>query len=253
MRPVVSRVLLALLVVLAGCSAGNLPETSGPTVTPAAVPVSPPPGLSETGVVNASRLVAGHVALLTNTTATRSTNRTVGYPNGTLVVENRTTWAGEEGRLVVVRTRHPGGPGGYARWQNGSHVVGWVESADRRQYYTLEASSTPFAGVDPLGDHLSAALTTQRGASVTPVDCGDDRCLEVAFSLDERLVWGDGYPATGPVRYRLTVTTDGLVRHLVVTWAARSGDRTVTVIERTTFRNVGSTNATAPNWAVDRI
>lgn len=253
MRGVVSRVLLAVVILLAGCSAGSPPQTNGATVTPAAVPVSPPAGLSDTSVTNASRLVAGHVALLTNTTATRITNRTVRYPNGTTVVENRTTWAGEEARLVVVRTSQSGDPDGYARWQNGSDVVGWVEDGDRRQYYTLGASSPPLAGVDPLGDHLLAALSTQRDATLTPTDCGEERCLAVEFTLSERLVWGDGYPATGPVRYRLTVTPAGLVRDVVVTWESRSGDRTVTVTERIAFRNVGSTSATAPEWAVDRL
>jgi len=252
MGRVAIRVLLAAMIVLAGCSVGGTHGTGGPTVTPAAVPASPPAGLSDTGVVNASALVAGHIASLSNTTATRVTNRTVKYPNGSVVVENRTTWSGPDARHVVVRTRRPGEEYGYARWQNATHVAGWVERDGRRQYYTLSASSAPSPGVDPMSEHLLAALSAQQGATVDAVECGTDRCLRVSFALDERLVWGDGYPATGPVRYRLTVTADGLVRAMVLTWTAERGDAVVTVRERVAFREVGATSVAPPEWVAER-
>ncbi|ELZ23203.1 hypothetical protein C475_16179 [Halosimplex carlsbadense 2-9-1] len=76
---------VALLVVLAGCSA-LAPGTDRPTVTPAPAPTdSPlPPGVESSGVTGASALAAAHAAALGNSSYTLVTNRTVRTANGSL-------------------------------------------------------------------------------------------------------------------------------------------------------------------------
>ncbi|WP_436911903.1 DUF7537 family lipoprotein [Halosimplex marinum] len=79
------RALVALLVVLAGCSALT-PGTDRPTVTPAPVPTdSPlPPGVEPSGVTDPAALANAHAAALGNRSYTLVTNRTVRAANGSL-------------------------------------------------------------------------------------------------------------------------------------------------------------------------
>jgi len=76
---------VALLVVLAGCSA-LVPGTDRPTVTPAPVPTdSPlPPGVEPSGVTDASAFAAAHGFALGNRSYTLVTNRTVRTADGSL-------------------------------------------------------------------------------------------------------------------------------------------------------------------------
>lgn len=81
------RALVALLVVLAGCSAlAPGPDANTETVTPAPVPTdSPlPPGVEPDGVTDASALAAAHAAALGTSSYTLVTNRTVRTANGSL-------------------------------------------------------------------------------------------------------------------------------------------------------------------------
>ncbi|WP_135363796.1 DUF7537 family lipoprotein [Halosimplex halophilum] len=79
------RALVAVLVVLAGCSA-LAPGTDRPTVTPAPVPTdSPlPPGVEPGGVTDPAALATAHGAALGNRSYTLVTNRTVRAANGSL-------------------------------------------------------------------------------------------------------------------------------------------------------------------------
>jgi hypothetical protein len=246
------RGLLVASVVLAGCGAvgPSGPPERDPTVTPATVPLTPPPGLSEEGVVNASALVAAHAGLLDATAATRVSNRTVRYPNGTLRTENRTTLSGPRARLVVVRNRTPGPEGAlaFARWQNDSLVVGWVEREGTRQYYRLSTGDAPRVGVDDDRAVLSAALGGAADPAVDAVECGEERCLRLTFRLASVADPRAELTATSPVRYELTVTTDGLVHERVATWSARVDGRSVTVRDRVAYRGVNGTTVGAPGW-----
>jgi hypothetical protein len=79
------RALVALLVVLAGCSALT-PGTDRPTVTSAPVPTDSglPPGVEPSSATDASALAAAHGAALGNSSYTLVTNRTVRDANGSL-------------------------------------------------------------------------------------------------------------------------------------------------------------------------
>lgn len=95
MRRTVGTVLIAVLVILAGCSGVFGGNGSGPTetLTPAAVPTDEPtptpvpqlaPGLTRQGIVDTDALVAAHVSFLQNRSFTSRSNMTVLAPNGTV-------------------------------------------------------------------------------------------------------------------------------------------------------------------------
>lgn len=99
MQRTLGAVLLAVLVVLAGCS-GVFGGSGEPTetVTPAPVPTDEPtptpvprlaPGLTGQGIENASALVAAHASFLRNQSFTRQSNSTGVTSNGSVLV--RTT------------------------------------------------------------------------------------------------------------------------------------------------------------------
>ncbi|QPV63357.1 hypothetical protein I7X12_01600 [Halosimplex litoreum] len=79
------RALVALLVVLAGCSA-FAPGTDRPTVTSAPVPTDSglAPGVEPNGMTDAAALAGAHAATLGNSSYTLVTNRTVRAANGSL-------------------------------------------------------------------------------------------------------------------------------------------------------------------------
>jgi hypothetical protein len=112
MRRALGMVLIAVLVVLAGCS-GVLGGGGGEpteTVTPAAVPTDEPtptpvprlaPGLTEQGIENASALVAAHASFLQTRSFTRHSNTTALASNGSaLLREVSTLHAGQKGEGV---------------------------------------------------------------------------------------------------------------------------------------------------------
>ncbi len=123
MRRALGVILIAVLVVLAGCSGvfGGGSEPSE-TVTPAAVPTDEPtptpaprlaPGITEQGIVSPRALVAAHQSFLQNRSFTRRSNSTALAANGSTVL--RTT-----GTLRV----GPPGEGLYSTTvRNGSYLA----------------------------------------------------------------------------------------------------------------------------------
>lgn len=102
MRRALGAVLIAVLVVLAGCS-GVLGGGGGEpteTVTPAAVPTDEPtptpvprlaPGITEQGIVNPRALVAAHRTFLQNRSFTKRSNSTALAANGSTVLQTTST------------------------------------------------------------------------------------------------------------------------------------------------------------------
>ena len=113
MQRVVGTILIAVLVVLAGCS-GVLGGSGEPTetLTPAAVPTDEPtptpvpqlaPGVTEQGIENGSALVAAHGSFLQNRSFTMRSNSTLLASNGSVLFrETGTLRAGPSGEGFYV-------------------------------------------------------------------------------------------------------------------------------------------------------
>jgi hypothetical protein len=103
MQRAVGTVLVAVLVVLAGCSGvfgGDGGGDDVETVTPAPVPTDEPtptpvpqlaPGLTEQGIENASALVAAHGSFLRNQSFTQISNSTALASNGSVLLRTTST------------------------------------------------------------------------------------------------------------------------------------------------------------------
>lgn len=101
MQRAVGTVLVAVLVVLAGCS-GVFSGSGEPTetLTPASVPTDKPtptpvpqlaPGVTEQGIENASALVAAHGSFLQNRSFTQRSNSTALASNGSVLLRTTST------------------------------------------------------------------------------------------------------------------------------------------------------------------
>jgi hypothetical protein len=102
MRRALGMILIAVLVVLAGCSGVFGSDGGEPTetVTPAAVPTDEPtptpvprlaPGLTEQGIVSPRALVAAHQSFLQNRSFTQRSNSTALAANGSTVLRTTST------------------------------------------------------------------------------------------------------------------------------------------------------------------
>ena len=123
MQRAFAAVVVATLVVLAGCSAvfdGGSTDESTPTITPMAVPTDEPtptpvsrlaPGLTGQGIENTSALVAAHTARLRNTSFVTRANTTGLTTNGSVVFRQTDTLrAGPPGSGVYSVTELNGSP-----------------------------------------------------------------------------------------------------------------------------------------------
>lgn len=258
---------VCLLTVLAGC--GGLGGTFGedtPDRTPFSAPVQYPPGVSESGSVDAYDLLSSHAD-------------------------------GLEGRSVTVRHRVvqrfvDGGSAGEVRYR--SESVGRYGETPRHWYVVREVSGTnvPVFG----GESGRVRLWSNRTVSVRSVTVNDttsyegraptravdragfDRLFTLISALDPEFVErqerngtetfllraerttlpGDGVlggtvassslsdPRNASLSVR--VTDDGVVRSYDLTYVATAGNRTVEVVESVQFEGVGSTTVPRPAW-----
>lgn len=259
MRP--RALLVAALLVLAGCS-GLHPPGSGPdepadTVTPVPVPAADddqlPPGATSDGIVNATSLDRAHRSALANRSWTRRGRAAVVYENGSVydassirrIVDDRNGTAVE-----ILNWSSRGGPSNLSRvtrWTNGT------VRAVRREYrngstgYELQRAESADLLVRPgspayLLDRYEATPRSERSfeGSTTYQFVGDG-VTDVPFRSYESVA------QTGEGRLLAVVTADGFVRSTRLRAPVRIGRaRGLYVIDDE--YELGGTSVGRPDW-----
>lgn len=249
--------LLAGLLVLAGCNGLLGDETPTSSLTPAEVTGSTlPPGVTERDIVDAQRLVDAHRdAFRDGVVRTHRDRRT--WANGTaaLEAESRVVGSASCRRFLFTRTTVVGqfAPHELSLYANGTHVferrahaggnsTGLVygPSGERRRPCTIGV-------MDPLADeHLYAVL----GRDGFDVEASGERVRLTARNVSMPSIAGRTgriTNVTGDVE--MVVTSDGAVRRLVVTFAGETPAGRITGVRTDTFRP--SDGPEPPSWVAN--
>lgn len=240
---------VAVVVLLAGCSGFAGPSAPTETVTPAPVPETTtqteqpdgplPPGLSGSGVTDTGALAQAHTNALRGQSYTWHARTTFGGNRSDqhLTVEGPKTYA--------FRHTSPGSLSNTSEFADGETVY--------TRYYRF---------VERLRRAPAPNATDQYG----PVAAGAiERYLAVEnASVAETLVDGrlhyrlrattDRYPRIGGATdYSVTavITPDGFVRSLAVTYVSRGGDRPIAVSYDFQYDAVGNATVERPAWLSD--
>jgi hypothetical protein len=261
---------IAVLVVLVGCSSLALgPDAGGETVTPAPVPADDglPPGVDQSGTVDASVLAAAHGDLLEDASYTLTTNRTVRSANGSLrstldvelelsAVRNyyaNVTVAGPAAPVVI------GEPPTRAEYWSDDEVYLRRQAIDNRTVYSRYNGSEAYVGtwrfwlgsvaldIDPETD----LYTTLRSFETRVADRSDGRVHLVGTAVSSRAFVDDqdDVATVENATLHAFVGDDGLVASYHVVYDAVRGDgETVRVRRSVRFDTVGNTTVDRPAW-----
>jgi len=271
-------VVLAVLVLLAGCGSAAGPASPGrgtATVTPAPVPTtaptatpaptaaptgtatpraaSLPPGVTASGIANASALASAHGAALD------------GRSYRAVTVVNRSTPSGWErtrevlrvdgDRVHLVRRTNETGTNGSSR----------VEYLDGRTRYVRceRANGTGACPTGPpsaiAGDAAGTVLVLLSGSDsrlvgtesrVAGADRGDEALRHRVVITGNPLGLGSPYGVLEARNYTATalVTPSGLVTELRASYDLVGGGTRIRVTARLRFSSVGSVRVTPPPW-----
>lgn len=265
------RVLVAVLVVLAGCSGLAEPrEAPSVEVTPAPVPTDTPtpappqlaPGVTAEGVVDPRALADAHAAVLRNTSKTVRTNETSWYAGYWVLRSHRhqvTRVAADPDRFhTAIEVDGPAAPFSAYRvefWSDGERLL-------RR---TVDRDGIETAVVPP---------ESRRNRTDAVVGRPDSRTVPFLFGLVETRVtstfvrngttvyWIESTGLLRPralasaenvsdphdVELRALVDSRGFVRSLRFAYAARVDGRRIWVQWTTRYTDVGTTTVDRPAW-----
>lgn len=272
----VTAVALAVVLLLAGCSTlSSDPAPRGPTetATPAPVPTGGPdgvlaPGVTREGVTDPRTLAEAHVARLADESYTLVVTRTTRHPNGTLRerLDLNLSLAADRSYLVHAETEGPEAPvflgrppASAAFWSNGSVYTRRLTHRGDTTYTTFQptngagtwqywARTVPFGG---RGGNPRGFITRTFGSTPTRTTgrVADDGTT--AYTLV-------GTGATAPIELgvedprevdlRATVTAEGLVRSVNLTYVGTVDGQPIEVTRRFRYERVGATNVTRPAW-----
>ena len=260
---------IAVLVALVGCSSLALgPDAGGKTVTPAPVPTDDglPPGVGQSGTVDASVLAAAHGDLLEDASYTVATNRTVRSASGSL-----RSSLGVELRLSATRNYHAnvtvagpaapvviGEPPTRAEYWSDDEVYLRRQAIDNRTVYSRYDSET-YVGtwrfwlgsvaleIDPEAD----LYATLRSFETRVADRSDGRVHLVGTVVRSQEFVDDQSDVERVENATLHafVTDAGLVTSYHVTYdAVRDDGETVRVRRSVRFHGVRNTTIDRPAW-----
>lgn len=266
-------VVVALVVLLSGCSGLTGGADSTPTLTPADTPAtsSYPPGIDESGVVSPDALAAAHEERDDDLSYTLVSNRTVRFGNGTVrgefrlrvaLAENRSylatiSTAGAEGPVLL------GSPPATATYWSNGETYARVLTRNGRTTYNTFTPPDQYAGTWRFwtrtvafgGRSGYAGQTVRETFSAIPTRL--DGRERVDGTTRFRLTGGKATstdfaaPEVDAVRNLTLVATvdrDGFVHHIHYRFDGRIDGVSVRVERTITYRDVGNTTVEKPPW-----
>lgn len=262
------RVVVVLMLVLAGCGstvgppAGAGSETA--TVTPAPVPTGTPravgldtlaPGLGPDGVFDARRLAAAHADSLAGQSFT-VVQRDRRYANGTLVLGDRSVLryaaGGHRFDYDLQQTDRRDGANATSRIQryaDGERVFVAVGRGNETTYDVLRASD----GSLYAPERVFPANATNRRGLVRLLVLIDTEVTD-EWTVGGRTVYrvettGPGaLPPLRNISFVANVTETGLVQSYQLSYEVTRSTGRVHIVAGTTYRDVGTTTVTEPPW-----
>ncbi|MFB6204908.1 MAG: hypothetical protein ABEJ05_00040 [Haloglomus sp.] len=272
----VGALLLAVLLVSAGCSGltgdGQATDRLTPAPVPESTPTDAPERLTAREVTDATELSQAHGARLTNTSFVLISNRTAVTPNGTL--HSRLDVYLEAGASAQtyrawISTAGPGGPvflgqppASASFWSDGETYLRRLTRGNQTVYnefmppfgyagtrkYWIEVVALDGTAerdiVAAFGSFRTRVTgrTTVNGTTVYRV-VGTDALSDGFVDDNEDIV------AARNARLVANVTERGLVRSYRITYRGTLPDGTVVdVVRRIRYRNVGNASVTDPPW-----
>lgn len=256
---------VALLLVLAGCGslASPTPDPETATVTPAPVPGGTPPpsaetlapGLDEGGVFDAGRLAAAHADALAGRSFTlvRTDSR---YVDGSLVQRDRSVLryaaGGERFRYDLQQTDRREGANQTARierYADGEQVYVAVTSGNRTRYELLRASDGSAYAPTRV---FPANATNERGLArlfvLIDTEVVGERTVDGRTVYRLRTVGSQSVPPLRNITFVANVSETGQVRSYRLEYDVVRSGQSVHVVASTTYRALDETTVKEPPW-----
>ena len=254
-RPRLARsLLLAALVVLAGCNAftGSEP-TVEETVTPAPVPTDGPdypPGIADNGVV-ASVVTETHERRMSGANYTFVSQQRVVGDNGTMWVTNRTRQIANDEGAYAGRIDHQVNEfplGRFAEpieyWGNESVYASRRVLSERTEFYGWQRT-------DQTANLTSLPLIerTLAATELSVVDRPDGvRLVGISLRNPDRLPSPAYLTEPRNVSLTVSVTDEGVIERWRLAYDATLANRTVRVTRDARLTDIGSTTVRRPDW-----
>jgi hypothetical protein len=256
MRRALGMVLIAVLVVLAGCS-GVLGGGGGEpteTITPAAVPTDEPtptpvpqlaPGITGEGIENPGVLVSAHTSILQNQSFTMRSNSTGLAANGSAV-----------GRSTVTLRAGPPGEGVHLVPEgNGTYTYSvWSKDGRTFQKRTFPNGTTTYLRYEAYsGERYGATGAGLRGLlkpfSVANTSVTEQERNGTTLYLVQGNARSDEGFRQGNISLRMLVDSRGFIHSYRTTREAPFDDDVSRIISESRYSKVGATDAPErPSW-----
>lgn len=274
-RPLV--LVVACLLVLAGCGSDGSGPSSGPaapeTVTPAPIPEEPAtpqptpgrplaPGLSTTGVDAPDRLVAAHVAALRDrsfrtfrrevTYATNGSLRSDVLADGRISADRRRVWVVQYVSGPAAQAR--GEAGRVEQYASGSTVVSRERRGRTVSYDQRDRERVGTDALLPPEPSTASTLSSAFEGLRFDVYTYPDRWFAAQYRLvssgvtDERLVAALADDRARDVSFEATVTAEGLVQWYRLSYTTTREGVPVRVTRTVSFEAIGTTTIGSPSW-----
>lgn len=272
-------VLLALSLVLAGCSGlgigGN--ETPTETSTPAEVPTDAPtqtpvqqlaPGLTGGGVTDAFALGDAHAAVLDNVSYTVHENFTIRYKNGSIFnqVTTRVQIANNSRFYIVQDGLGPNvsGSGSFSAWSNGERVL-FAQTSNNNTSYNIppgieEREPIPpqeavrAIGIDPTNSEQIYGIFSSVETRVTDRTTrnGTTHYQIVATNVTNPAAFDRGRNPRN-VSLQALIDSRGLVREYQLSYTATLNGAPAQIHRQVNYSSLGNTTIERPPWYDEAI
>ena len=216
-------VLVAVLITSAGClgDGGGTTPTAGETTaadTPGTATAQTPPGISESGVENASAILDAHRSYLQNRSYTVRTNGTTFATNGSVVSSSNEPWTFQvgkpgEGTLVTIGSAPSAAT---VRWYNDTMYLVKLPESNFETYQRRLPSNIPrrmeqvvYRNLEnaTAGENTTTRRVTRNGRQLFRVqgltwnDTGSQRTSSLSLLVDSRgVIWEYEENTTRPAR-----------------------------------------------------